>query len=256
MTIDIHDLIEQRPHLKDPLQLYEKWQRFHQEVTQYLPKERQSLPADESKAYPRKSSQAIFTLFTDIFELPAEEFAPLGQALAECKVDFMRLPLGEVPELPGLPCPEDDLFRILFRLARPYLQELRSKSSLDGRHWDNGSCPLCSAPAVLATIVEGPKRHLHCSYCTTFGTYRFTGCPNCGCTDSTHLTTMESEDEPGCRVITCDSCHTYIKVIEPPLLKKMGMDLADLATLPMDVVAQDKGFSRAAPNPISLKRME
>ena len=64
-----------------------------------------------------------------------------------------------------------------------------------------------------------------------------------------------SEDEPGFRVVTCDACQTYVKVIEFPLLKEMGFDLADMASLPLDIIAQEKGYARMAPNPISLKKI-
>jgi FdhE protein len=255
MTIDVQKLIEERPHLKDPLQLYGRWQRFQEAVAACLPKERSALSAEEAKTYPRAKTDEIFQLFVNIFELPAEDFAPLQQALENGDVDFMRLPLGEVPAISALACADEELARLLFLFARPYFQQLRNSYPLDGSQWDNGRCPLCSAPTALASIVEGPKRHLHCSFCGTVGTYRFTGCPNCGSNDSTQLTTIESEDEPGCRVITCDGCRTYVKVIEHPLLKKMGIDLADMASLPLDIVAQEKGFTRTVPNPISLKKM-
>lgn len=255
MTIDVQKLIEERPHLKDPLQLYARWQRFQNDVAEYLPKERSSVSAEESKAYPLAKAKEIFELFVNIFELPSAEFAPLQKALENGDVDFMRLPLGDVPKITSLACPDDELARVLFLFARPYFQNLKDSYPLDGGQWENGRCPLCSAKAALASIAEGPKRILHCSFCSTSGTYRFTGCPNCGNTDSTQLTTLESEDEPGCRVITCDGCHTYVKVIEHPMLKKMGIDLADMASLPLDIVAQDKGYSRTVPNPISLKKM-
>ena len=64
-----------------------------------------------------------------------------------------------------------------------------------------------------------------------------------------------SDDEPGFRVVTCDECQTYVKVLEYPVLKEMGFDLADLASLPLDIIAQEKGYVRLAPNPISLKKM-
>lgn len=256
MTIDVQTLIDQRPHLKDPLQLYARLERFEREVAPYLPKERAALTSEESKAYPRENGGAIFAAFTTIFELPAEELQPLAQALERGEIDFMRLPLGEVPQIAGLGCGDDELARILFLLARPYFQSLRASYPLDGQQWENGRCPLCSAQPALASIVEGPKRHLHCSYCSTSGTYRFIGCPNCGDEDSTRLTTIEAENEPGFRVVTCDACRTYVKVMEYSVVKKMGIDLADMASLPLDIVAQEKGFSRTAPNPISLQKME
>ena len=64
------------------------------------------------------------------------------------------------------------------------------------------------------------------------------------------------EEEPGFRVSTCDECRTYVKIVENSVLKEMTADLADMASLPLDIVAQEKGYARRAPNPIGLKRME
>ncbi len=44
--------------------------------------------------------------------------------------------------------------------------------------------------------------------------------------------------------------------MEHPVLNEMGIDLADMASLPLDIVAQGKGYVRMAPNPISLKKMD
>jgi FdhE protein len=256
MTIDIQALIEKRPHLKDPLELYAKWQRFHHEAAELLPKVRSVMSPEDSKAYPRESAGPIFRLFVSIFDLPAEEFAPLCKALEAGDVDFMRLPLDEVPDLASLACSEEELAAILFLLSRPYFLALRETFPLDGSEWKDGRCPLCSARAALTSIAEGPKRSLHCSFCGTSGPFRFIGCPNCETVDAAKLTTILSEDEPGFRVVTCDECRTYVKVMENSVLQDMTIDLADMASLPLDIVAQEKGYVRTAPNPISLKKME
>jgi FdhE protein len=254
MTIDIQALIEQRPHLKDPLELYGKWQRFHREVSELLPKTRSTVSAEDSKAYPREIAGPVFSIFVSIFNLSGKKLEPLGRALEEGKLDFMRLPLDENPDL-SLPHDKEELSTILFLLSRPYFLALRETSALDGMQWANGRCPLCSARPALASITEGPKRRLHCSFCDTAGTYRFIGCPNCETTNPKKLNTILSEDEPGFRIITCDKCRTYVKVMENQVIKKMGFDLADLASLPLDIVAQEKGYARTAPNPIGLKKM-
>lgn len=255
MTIDIQALIEQRPHLKDPLEFYAKCQRFHHESAQLLRQARSTVSPADSKAYPQESASPVFQLFVSIFNLSNEKFAPLGQALEDGAIDFMRLPLGEIPAISSLSCSEEELAGILFLLSRPYFLALRETFPLDGNQWEDGRCPLCSARAALSSIVEGPKRHLHCSFCGTFGPYRFIGCPNCGSVDGAKLNTIVSEDEPGFRVVTCDECRTYVKVLEGPVLGKMTVDLADMASLPLDIVAQGKGYLRLAPNPISLKKM-
>jgi FdhE protein len=256
MTIDIQALIEKRPHLKDPLELYAKWQRFHHEAAELMPKVRSAISTEDSKAYPRESAGPIFRLFVSIFDLPSEDFEPLCRALENGDIDFMRLPLEEVPAISSLACTEEELSAILFLLSKPYFLALRETFPLDGSEWKDGRCPLCSARAALSSIIEGPIRNLHCSFCGTTGPFRFIGCPNCGSVDTAKLTTIVSEDEPGFRISTCDACQTYVKVVEGPTLKEMGIDLADLAGLPLDIVAQVKGFARLAPNPISLKKME
>jgi FdhE protein len=254
MTIVIQALIEQRPHLKDPLELYAKWQRFHREIGELLPKTRSTVSAEDSTAYPREIVGPVFSIFVSLFDLSAEKLEPLRRALEEGKIDFMRLPLGELPAL-SLPLAEDEVAAILFLLSRPYFLALRETSALDGVQWTDGRCPLCSARPALASITEGPKRRLHCSFCDTAGPYRFIGCPNCETTDPPKLNTILSDDEPGFRIITCEKCRTYVKVLENPVIKEMGLNLADLASLPLDIVAQEKGYARTAPNPIGLKKM-
>lgn len=255
MTIDIDTLIEQRPHLKDPLELYARWQRFQQEAANLLPRVRSAMGPEDARAYPREIAGEVFSLFVDIFGLSAEQFAPLRQALANCKIDFMRLPLDETPELPALPHSREELAGLLFLLARPYFLALRETFPLDGSEWQNGRCPLCSARAALTSITEGPRRQLHCTFCGTAGPYRFIGCPNCGTTEAEKLNTIMAEDEPGFRISTCDACRTYVKVVEGAALQEMTLDQADMASLPLDIVAQSRGYARLAPNPISLKKM-
>lgn len=255
MTIDIPALIEKRPHLKNPLVLYAKWQRFHHEATELLPKVKSTISAEDSQAYPRASAAAVFQLFVSVFELPGEELEPLRQSLAKGEIDFMQLPQGKVPDFPDLPYTAEELAGLLFLFSRPYFLALRETFQLDGSQWENGRCPLCSAQPALTSVMEGPKRNLHCSFCGTSGPYRFIGCPNCATIDSAQLNTITADDEPGFRVVTCDACNTYVKAIEFPLLKKMGLDLADMASLPLDIIAQEKGYSRLAPNPISIKKI-
>lgn len=256
MTIDIQTLIEKRPHLKDPLELYGKWQRFQHEVVELLPKKTAAVSPEESRAYPRQSAAAVWQLFVDIFGLPKKEMEPLRQALEDGDIDFMRLPIGEFPVLSSLPYSVEEQAGILFLLCRPYFLALRETYPLDGSPWEDGRCPLCSARAALTSVSEGPKRNLHCSFCGTSGPYRFIGCPNCATIDTAKLNSIISDDEPGFRVVTCDACQTYVKVMEHSVLHEMTMDLADLSSLPLDIIAQGKGYARMAPNPISLKKVE
>lgn len=254
MTINIEKLIEERPHLKDPFEFYARWQRFQREADEVLPTNRTTLVPAESKAYPRDRAGSVLRSFASVFNLPQEGLAPLGQALAAGEIDFMRLPLDEMPAI-SLPPDEGELAAILFLLSRPWFLRLREACMLDGRQWEDGRCPVCSARPALASIVEGPQRRLHCSWCGTTGPYRFIGCPNCGTEDTAKLGTLVPEGEPGFRVATCDACRSYVKVVEGQFLTAMTPDLADLASLPLDIIAQGKGYARQVPNPIGMKQI-
>lgn len=254
MSINIEKLIEERPHLKDPFEFYAKWQRFRHEADEIMPKNRTKLVPAESKAYPRESIGPVLRSFATVFDLPQESLAPLGQAMKAGDLDFMRLPFDELPVLSPAPA-EGELATILFLLSRPWFLRLREACVLDGQQWEDGRCPVCSARPALSSIAEGPQRRLHCSWCGTTGSYRFMGCPNCGTVDSPKLSTLVPEGEPGFRVATCDGCKTYVKVVDNSLLTAMTPDLADLASLPLDIVAQGKGYTRQAPNPIGMKRI-
>jgi len=254
MTIAIQALLEQHPHLKDPLEFYARWQRFQREVVELLPTDGSALSAGDSRAYPRQCAASVMQLFATVFELPAKELGQLSRSLEAGEIDFMRLPLGEVPDL-SLPFAADELASLLFLLSRPYFLTLREAFPLDDRRWENGRCPLCSAQPALASITEGPQRLLHCSYCGTVAPYRFIGCPHCGTENSSKLGTLVPEEDSGVRVSTCDECRTYVKIVEAPVLKEMTPDLADLVSLPLDIVAQEKGYTRKAPNPIGLKKI-
>ena len=255
MTTDIQALIDKRPHLREPLEFYARWQRFSREAAEILPKGRAGIAPEDAQAYPRDCAGPVCELFASIFDLPAEGLEPLRQAMAEGTVDFMQLPTSEGREQ-SQPAADAGPTQALFLLSRPYFQQLRAGFPLDGGQWEEGRCPLCSAKPALASIVEGPQRLLHCSFCGTVGQYRFIGCPGCGETDPAQLGTILSDDEPGFRVATCDTCKTYLKVVESSVLKQMTMDQADLVSLPLDMVAQKKGFARMAPNPIGLKSLE
>ncbi|HBI14745.1 MAG TPA: hypothetical protein DDY20_04420 [Desulfobulbaceae bacterium] len=254
MSVEIEKLIEQWPHLKEPFEFYARWQQFQREADAILPKNRTTLVPAESKSYPKDSVDSVLDSFATVFNLPKEALEPLAQAMQAGDFDFMRLPLDELPDV-SHELTEGELAKILFFLSRPWFLRLREICVLEGGAWEDGRCPVCSARPVLSSIEEGPQRRLHCSWCGSSGTFRFLGCPNCGTENTTKLTTLTPEGEPGFRVIACDACKTYVKVVDSSLLKAMTPDLADLASLPLDIVAQEKGYARQAPNPIGMKKI-
>ena len=255
MITDTAGLIAQRPHLKEPLALYAKWQEFQRRTATLLSQDQTKLSPADYRAYPREIAASIVDLFASAFSIATADLAFLSEGVASGGIDFMKLPIGEMATAPSQESGEEAMNKLLFLFARPYFLALRQEATLGDSEWQNGRCPLCSAPPALASIIEGPKRLLHCSYCATSGSFRFVGCPHCGCVDTDQLGAILSDDEPGFRVVTCNACHSYLKVAEGPVLTKMHLDHADLASLPLDIIAQEKGYRRHAPNPIGMVRM-
>lgn len=254
MTIDTAALVDQRPHLKEPILLYAKWQEFSRRVADLLANQPAPRETDGSPAYPRGLAAAIVELFASCFALPQEALSALAEAVAKGDIDFMQLPTGDLLEAQQNGN-DGEWEKLLFLFCRPYFLALGADFPYTDREWVEGRCPLCSARPALGSVVEGPKRLLHCSYCATSGPYRFIGCPHCGSVDTDQLGAILSEDEPGFRVVTCDACRSYLKVAESSHLGAMSLDHADLVSLPLDLVAQGKGYRRHAPNPIGLTKM-
>lgn len=254
MKTDLQALIEQKPHLRDPLLFFEKVRQYWGEVEEYLAANGFDIQSVDRRSYTPSAAAFVVGRFSALINLPAGVLAPLKEAFEVGDVDLTRLPLGEVPAF-SLPYPEEELSPMLFLMSRPYFLKLRDACRLDNRFWDEGRCPVCAARPALSSVTEEPRRRMHCSFCGTTGAYTYLGCPICNTTDVSKLGTLVPEDEEGFRIATCDACGSYVKIIEGRLLASMTPDLADMMSLSLDIVAQGKGYVRHAPNPIGLRKM-
>ncbi|MCL5977683.1 MAG: formate dehydrogenase accessory protein FdhE [Nitrospirae bacterium] len=246
---DINDIITKKAHLKDTLRLYEKAVEFNNIV--------QGIGNNdilEGIAYAANFVEPIFEAFSSVFDLPAENLVPLKEAMKFGHVDFTRLPMNELPSF-SLPYHEDELMTILFLIGRPYFIHLRNSFKTGSDVWEDGKCPVCSAKHSLGSIDEENKRKLFCSFCGASGYYKRIGCPVCRSSDTSKLNIITLEDEKGFRIDTCDSCDSYVKTVESGLINELNPDVADLVSLPLDIIAQGKSYKRHSPNPIGMIRM-
>ncbi|MGE5174199.1 MAG: formate dehydrogenase accessory protein FdhE [Betaproteobacteria bacterium] len=249
MNSIIDELISQKPHLADPLRFYKKVQGFLDAVRAL------ELPVrPELNAYPPEFVSPITGMLSSMLELPEGSLSPLKQALELGEIDFTRLPLREIPAF-SLPYSEDDLTMLLFHVSKPYFLRLREACRLDHRSWDEGRCPLCNAQPSLSTLDGDGRRELSCSFCGTVGSFRRVQCPVCLNLEPEKLNIFTFAGEEGFSVQTCDACRSYIKTADGTLRVRVSPDLADLMSLPLDIVIQQKGFSRRSPNPIGMVKM-
>ena len=252
MNMNIDEIIAKKPHLADLFRFYERTMTFNRVVRELLSQEHAFLNT-EKRSYPLSAIDPVFRQFTFLTEVPQDMLAPLQRAMEVGDIDLSRLSFREVPAF-SLPYPEDDLSMLLFLLARPYFSLLRDASPRDGQVWEQGRCPVCSGqPALLSRAPEGSR--LHCSYCGTTGTPVSGGCPVCRSDDEGQRSELTFEGEAGFMITTCDHCRSYVKTVDATMIERATPDIADLMSLPLDLVAQEKGYGRSAPNPLGMLRM-
>ncbi len=112
-------------------------------------------------------------------------------------------------------------------------------------------CPVCGGGPVVSVLRpegEGGKRSLICSVCFTEWAYRRLGCVACPEEDPGKLPVYTAEQFTYVRIEACDSCRTYIKSIDMTRNGLAVPEVDDLATLPLDLWAAEKGYSRRQPN--------
>jgi FdhE protein len=129
------------------------------------------------------------------------------------------------------------------------MEQLRGLVDLEA--WLQGACPLCgSSPQMAQLRDEEGKRYLQCSFCGCQWRWERIACPYCSnkAFDSLHY--FISDEEEAYRVDLCDQCKGYIKTIDSRKLDyEPFLDLEDILTIHLDIIALKKGFRRPAPSP-------
>ncbi len=245
--ITLEEIAADRPYLKETLKLYEKTIEFRGLTTDVA-------VASGAVVYPSGSIDLIFKSFSTTFEMPEDMLDPLKEAMKLGQIDLTRLPLNEVPAF-SLPYHKDELSAILFLLAKPYFLWLRGSSDVHDAFWEEGRCPVCRSVPSLSFITQDGGRTLYCSYCESVGKWHRIGCPYCRNRDAERLEIIAAEEERGFRADLCDGCRSYVKTINAPLLHDYTPDLLDIISLPLDLLAQERGYERLAPNPIGMRKI-
>jgi formate dehydrogenase maturation protein FdhE len=112
-------------------------------------------------------------------------------------------------------------------------------------------CPVCSRPPCLGILREeaqGARRTLLCGCCVTEWEYLRVVCPKCFEERFDALPVYTADTFPHVRIEACDTCHRYLKTID---LTRNGLAVPlvdDIASLPLDLWAVDKGYRRLRAN--------
>ena len=135
--------------------------------------------------------------------------------------------------------------------VRPSLeaQMEQLKRIIDLETWLKRNCPICgSLPYIAELRDEGGKKYFRCSFCGCQWRWERLACPYCQNRTIDALHYFYSEEEEAYRVDLCDHCKGYIKTVDSRKLDyEPDLDLEDVITIHLDLLAIEKGYKRPVP---------
>ncbi len=118
-----------------------------------------------------------------------------------------------------------------------------------------GVCPCCGSTPVAGVITAAGAtpgtRYLHCSLCATAWNHARAVCITCGQSRSVLLEGIAG-DSGAVKAETCSECRSYAKMLYQAKDMQVDPVADDLATLGLDLLVAEAGWSRHAPNPLLL----
>jgi FdhE protein len=147
---------------------------------------------------------------------------------------------------------DDTILKFLVRMStwpsvRTNVEVLKDR--VDLKNWLRGYCPICgSAPNMSALRAEG-KRFFQCSFCGFHWPAERLACPFCGNGDHERLHYLYAEGQEQYRADLCDKCKQYIKTVDTrKTASDPDLNIEDIATMYLDILASEKGFERPVPS--------
>ena len=133
---------------------------------------------------------------------------------------------------------EESLRPALEKVVRAYGDVVRKAE------WSEGYCPICGREPKIGEIRdEEGTRYLFCNQCGFEWSFRRIKCPFCGNEEQQTLAYFTIEEDDRYRVDVCNECKRYIKILDfRDTKEKPDMDVEDIATLHLDMLANDEGY--------------
>ena len=115
-------------------------------------------------------------------------------------------------------------------------------------------CPYCSTPvvSVLREAGHGSRRSHVCGVCLAEAAAPRLGCRACGEQRVEALPIFRSDATEPARIDACDTCRAYTKTIDLTRDGSACPIADDVASVPLDLWARERGYHRARPNLLRL----
>ncbi len=201
-------------------------------------------------------SRILETIDGDVLPAPAQEArAALGRASPDDLEALADRYLGG--NVAAAEAAQAIFVAAALQVAWTRMAALLDSADFATREVDGGQCPVCGSPPVAGLISPGGTkfghRHLHCSLCAASWRYVRVRCVHCGSTDKVSFRNLAGTSY--LRAECCEVCHGYSKVFYLDNARMLEPLADDLASLGLDVLVGEEGFSRV-PNPFVLGVME
>ena len=183
---------------------------------------------------------------TDIIKSPDFDWEKNIRDSFDCKVD--KIQTDESPEDHDDEDNIDLIELFLEESLRPEMEFIARKYGeiVKKSDWSEGYCPICGKEPKIGEIreEEDGKRYLFCHQCGFKWYFQRIKCPLCGNDEQHSLAYFEVEGEERYRVDVCNKCRRYVKTVElPKSSEEPNMDIEDIATLHLDMIAYDEGYN-------------
>ncbi len=120
-------------------------------------------------------------------------------------------------------------------------------------------CPECGGPPQVSVFVDSGEalvtgqRRLICARCASDWVYPRMTCVACGETESNKLVVLADPQQlPHLRVDACERCKRYIVSVDARLEGRAVPIVDELAAIPLDIAAAERGFTKVTPNLMGL----
>ena len=110
--------------------------------------------------------------------------------------------------------------------------------------WAEGYCPICGKEPKIGELKgDEERRFLFCNQCGLEWNYSRIKCPFCGNEEQKTLAYFTVEGEERYRVDVCNVCKRYVKMVDSTdVAEKANLDVEDIATLHLDMLATEEGY--------------
>lgn len=128
-----------------------------------------------------------------------------------------------------------------------YWTMLASRVSAQGLAVSERGCPVCASPPVAGLVLGDGLRYVTCSLCAAEWHLTRVVCANCRSTEG--ISYFAIEGDPGtAKAEACEQCGTYLKLFYLETAPRAEPFADDVATLSLDLLMSEKGYSRSGVN--------